>query len=87
MGVDPKLMYEAIRAGGVEHVTRSSDPGEPLFPISVECKRMMRGVMRVFGLNQEELHHVAVTNPAAIVAMNGSRKIRQRSIARKSLEA
>ena len=36
LGVDPFRMYQAIRAVGVEHVTLSSDAGEPLFPNSVE---------------------------------------------------
>jgi hypothetical protein len=36
VGVDPALMYEAVRAIGVEHTILSSDAGEPLFPNSVE---------------------------------------------------
>jgi hypothetical protein len=32
--------------------------------------RMMRGFMRAFGLNEEELERVTVTNPAAIVTSN-----------------
>ena len=40
LGVDPFDMYKAIRSIGVEHVTLSSDCGEPLFPNSVEgCAR------------------------------------------------
>jgi hypothetical protein len=70
LGVDPKLIYVAIRAVGVEHVTLSSDAGASLCPNSVECLRMMRGLMRAFGLNEEDLHQVTVTKPAAIVAMN-----------------
>jgi hypothetical protein len=70
LGVDPALMYEAIRAVGVEHAILSSDAGEPLFPNSVECMRMMRGFMRAFGLKEDEIHRVSVVNPAAIVAAN-----------------
>jgi hypothetical protein len=70
LDVDPALMYQAVRTVGVEHVTLSSDAGEPLFPNSVECMRMMRGFMRAFGLNEEELERVTVTNPAAIVTSN-----------------
>ena len=67
LGVDPARMYDAIRAVGPEHVTLSSDAGEPLFPNSVECMRMMRAYMRAFGLTAEEVDLVSVTNPAKIV--------------------
>jgi hypothetical protein len=70
LGVDPALMYEAIRAIGVEHAILSSDAGEPLFPNSVEAMRLMRGFMRAFGLNEDEIHRVSVENPAAIVSAN-----------------
>jgi hypothetical protein len=30
----------------------------------------MWGFMRAFGLNEDEIHRVSVTNPAAIVAAN-----------------
>jgi len=49
LGVDPAHMYAAIRAVGPEHVTLSSDAGEPLFPNTVECIRLIRGYMRAFG--------------------------------------
>jgi len=67
LGVDPARMYDAIRAVGPEHCTLSSDAGEPLFPNSVECMRMMRAYMRAFGLTAEEVDLVSVTNPAKIV--------------------
>jgi hypothetical protein len=67
LGVDPYRMYQAIRAVGVEHVTLSSDAGEPLFPNSVECMRLMRAYMRAFGLTEEELHQVTTVNPAHVV--------------------
>jgi hypothetical protein len=67
LGVDPKRIYDAIRAVGVDHVTLSSDAGEPLFPHSVECMRLIRGYMEAFGLNAEELDKVCCTNPARIV--------------------
>ncbi len=69
LGVDPKKMYDAIRAIGVEHVTLSSDAGEPLFPHSVECMRLVRGYMAAFGLNDEELDTVCCANPAKIVGL------------------
>jgi hypothetical protein len=69
LGVDPKRMYDAIRAIGVEHVTLSSDAGEPLFPHSVECMRLIRGYMAAFGLTREELAQVCCSNPAKVVKL------------------
>lgn len=70
LGVDPKRMYDAIRAVGVSHVTLSSDAGEPLFPHSVECMRLIRGYMEAFGLNQDELATVCTTNPSKVVGLS-----------------
>ncbi len=70
LGVDPYRMYQAIRAVGVERCTLSSDAGEPLFPNSVECMRLMRAYMRAFGLTEDELRQVTTTNPMAIVGAN-----------------
>jgi hypothetical protein len=67
LGVDPARMYDAIRAVGPEHFTLSSDAGEPLFPNSVECIRLIRGYMRAFGLSEDEVRQVSVINPARIV--------------------
>ena len=69
LGVDPARMYEAIRAVGVEHVTLSSDAGEPLFPHTVECMRLIRSYMAAFGLTEDELRMVSITNPARIVGV------------------
>jgi len=67
LGIDPKKMYEAIRAVGVEHFTLSSDAGEPLFPHSVECMRLIRGYMEAFGMKEAELDLMCVANPARIL--------------------
>jgi len=67
LGVDPARMYDAIRAVGPEHVTLSSDAGEPLFPNTVECIRLIRGYMRAFGLTEDEIHLVSEVNPAKII--------------------
>jgi hypothetical protein len=67
LGVDPKKMYDAIRAVGPEHVTLSSDAGEPLFPHSVECMRLMANYMSAFGLTKAEIQMVCSTNPARLV--------------------
>ena len=67
LGVDPARMYDAIRAVGPEHFTLSSDAGEPLFPNSVECIRLIRGYMRAFGLSAEEIELVSAVNPAKVV--------------------
>jgi hypothetical protein len=69
LGIDPQRIYDAIRAVGVEHVTLSSDAGEPLFPHSVECMRLIRGYMEAFGLNADELRVTCVENPRKIVGM------------------
>jgi hypothetical protein len=67
LGVDPNRMYEAIRAIGVEHVTLSSDCGEPLFPNSVEGLRLVLTHMRAFGLTAAEMREVSRTNPESIL--------------------
>jgi hypothetical protein len=69
LGVDPQLMYDAIRKTGPEHFTLSSDAGEPLFPDSVEAMRLVRGYMEAFGLTQEELYTVCTRNPAKVVGL------------------
>jgi hypothetical protein len=67
LGVDPAVMYKAIREVGVQHCTLSSDAGEPLFPHSVECMRLIRGFMEAFGMNKDELDTLCIRNPAKIV--------------------
>jgi hypothetical protein len=69
LGVDPAKMYAAIRAVGPEHCTLSSDAGEPLFPHSVECMRLIRGYMQAFGMTDAELDTMCITNPARIVGL------------------
>ncbi len=68
LGVDPKVMYDAIRAIGIERVTLSSDAGEPLFPHSVECIRLLRSYMEAFGMNAEELKTICADNPLKIAS-------------------
>jgi len=72
LGVDPARMHDAIRAVGPEHCTLSSDAGEPLFPNSVECMRLIRGYMRAFGLSDDEADLVTKVNPARVMGMRGS---------------
>jgi len=67
LGVDPQLMYNAIREVGPEHFTLSSDAGEPLFPDSVESMRLVRAYMEAFGLTEDELYTVCTRNPARVV--------------------
>jgi hypothetical protein len=67
IGVDPQLMCDTIRALGAEHVTLSSDAGEPLFPNTVEAMRLLRGHMRAFGLTDEEVGQASIVNPGKIV--------------------
>lgn len=70
LGVDPAKMYEAMRTVGPGHFTLSSDAGEPLFPDSVECMRLVSGYMEAFGLTPEELRTVTVDNPRRVVGLN-----------------
>jgi hypothetical protein len=70
LGVDPQLMYNAIREVGPEHFTLSSDAGEPLFPDSVETMRLIRAYMEAFGLTKDELYTVCTVNPAKVVGLN-----------------
>ncbi len=69
LGVDPARMYDAIRMVGPEHCTLSSDAGEPLFPNTVECMRLIRGYMRAFGLTEDEIKLVSETNPAKVMGL------------------
>ncbi len=69
IGVDPQIMYNAIRSVGPAHFTLSSDAGEPLFPDSVEALRLVRGYMEAFGLTQDELYTVCTRNPAKVVVL------------------
>ena len=70
LGVDPAKMYQAIREVGPEHCALSSDAGEPLFPNSVECMRLVCGYMEAFGLTKDELRRVSVENPRMVVGLN-----------------
>jgi hypothetical protein len=67
LGIDPQLMYDAVRAVGPERCTLSSDCGEPLFPNSVEAMRMMNYYMMAFGCSAEEIRIMTVRNPLFIV--------------------
>jgi hypothetical protein len=69
LGIDPARMYHAVRSIGTSHVTISTDAGEPLFPNSIECMRLIRGHMRAFGLTEDEIREISVTNPAKIVGL------------------
>lgn len=69
LGIDPALMCATIRELGTDYVTLSSDAGEPLFPNSVECMRLIRGYMRAFGLSDDEIHKISSTNPAKILGI------------------
>lgn len=67
LGVDPRRMADAIRRIGTDHVTLSSDAGEPLFPNTVEAVRLIRAHMRAFGLTDEQVHQVSVVNPGRLL--------------------
>ena len=67
LGIDPAKMYAAIRAVGPEHCTLSSDAGEPLFPHSVECMRLISGYMAAFGMDADEIRTMCTDNPARLL--------------------
>jgi len=69
LGVDPRRMCDTIQALGMERVTLSSDAGEPLFPNTVECIRLIRLHMRAFGLTAQEIEQVSAINPAKIAGL------------------
>jgi len=70
LGVDLAYMCEFIQKVGPEHVTLSCDAGEPFFPNSVECMRLMGVYMGAFGLNEQELHQVLVENGSYLLGIN-----------------
>jgi hypothetical protein len=69
LGIDPAKMYAAIRAVGPEHCTLSSDAGEPLFPHSVECMRLISGYTAAFGMKPDELRTMCTDNPARLLGI------------------
>ena len=69
LGIDPAVMCSTIQALGTDHVTLSSDCGEPLFPNSVEGMRQIRAYMRAFGLTDEQVEQASVSNPAFIAGL------------------
>jgi predicted metal-dependent TIM-barrel fold hydrolase len=67
LGVNPADMCRTIQALGTDHVTLSSDAGEPLFPHTVEALRLLRAHMNAFGLTEEEVHQVSSVNPGRLL--------------------
>jgi hypothetical protein len=77
LGVDPGKMYQAIRSVGVKHFTLSSDAGDTVFPNSVESMRQLSGYMKAFGLTQDEIETVTMTNPAFIVGADPAEAVQR----------
>jgi hypothetical protein len=67
LGVSPEHMCRTIQALGTEHVTLSSDAGEPLFPNTVEAIRLLHAHMRAFGLTDDEIHRIGSVNPSRLL--------------------
>ncbi len=67
LGTNPKEMIDTIAAVGPEHCLLSSDAGEPLFPDSVECMRLMRAYAEAFGLSSEQAFQMSTSNPAKLL--------------------
>jgi hypothetical protein len=72
LGIDPAMMYSAIREVGPQHCTLSSDAGEPMFPNSVEALRLLRNHMAAFGCTDDELYTMSTVNPAFITGLEQS---------------
>jgi uncharacterized protein DUF6282 len=73
LGIDPAVMYKAIRTTGPEHCTLSSDAGDPVFPNSVESLRLLLAAMKAFGCTPEEMKMMTSTNPAFVVGLDLSK--------------
>jgi predicted urease superfamily metal-dependent hydrolase len=69
LGLNPAVMCSAIQELGTDYVTLSSDCGEPLFPNSVEAMRQIRAYMNAFGLSQDEVDRISITNPGKIIGL------------------
>lgn len=69
LGVNPADMAATILELGTDHVTLSSDAGEPLFPHTVEAIRLIRAHMVAFGLSEEQAHEVCVVNPGKLMGV------------------
>jgi Family of unknown function (DUF6282) len=67
LGVNPADMANAILELGTDHVTLSSDAGEPLFPHTVEAIRLIRAHMEAFGLTDEQVHQTSSVNPSILL--------------------
>ena len=67
LGTNPLEFVEAMRQVGPEHCLLSSDAGEPLFPDSVECMRLLRAYAEAFGLSSEQAFQMSTSNPAKLL--------------------
>jgi hypothetical protein len=67
LGVNPADMCRTIQELGTDHVTLSSDAGEPLFPNTVEALRLLRAHMHAFGLTEDEVDMVSSVNPGKLL--------------------
>jgi len=70
LGVNPADMCRTIQALGTDHVTLSSDAGEPLFPHTVEALRLLRAHMEAFGLTADQVHQTSAVNPGRLLGVS-----------------
>jgi hypothetical protein len=68
LGIDPYEMFGAIAQLDSDYVTLSSDAGEPLFPDTVECLRLMGAYARAYGIADEDVQKMMVDNPAKVMS-------------------
>ncbi|HLF72030.1 MAG TPA: DUF6282 family protein, partial [Dehalococcoidia bacterium] len=69
LGIDPMDMFGAIAEVGAEHCMLASDAGEPLFPDSIECLRLMRAYAEAFGMTPEDVYKLSCANAAELLGV------------------
>ena len=69
LGVDPKDMFDTVRAIGPAHFTFSSDGGNPLLPNAVDALLTLVRYARAYGLSDAEIRQITVENPRRVLGL------------------
>jgi len=70
LGVDPKDMFDTVKAIGPEHFTLSSDGGNPLLPGAIPALSTLVRYARVYGLSEDAIHQMTVENPREVLGLS-----------------
>jgi hypothetical protein len=70
LGVDPQDMMDTVKSVGPEHFTFSSDGGNPLLPGAVDALQTLVRYGRAYGLSDDELRMVTVSNPRKVLGLD-----------------